>query len=556
MFEKFEDQVRDILKEILQQLDIESEIPLNEPSEEFGDLSTTLCFELARKLRKNPKIIAEEIIEKIEPKDYIKDVKAVNGYINFYFSEKFAEDVIKTIKELKGKYGSQERRNIKIILEHTSANPDGPLHIGHGRNAIIGDSLARILRFCGYSVETQYYVNDMGRQLAVAVFGVKKFGIDKNKKNDFAIAEAYVKANKFLEENPEYEKEITELMKKYEEGKEDVVKEFIKVVEYCLSGIKETLKKMNIKHDRFIFESEFVRNGLVYEVIERLKKTKYFKHNDVMELNLKEFGIEKNLILTRSDGTFLYTTRDIAYHVWKSKHADIIIDIFGADHKLVAEQLKAVLRILGEKIPHIIIYEFLTIEGMKMSTRKGKFISLDELIDESIKRAYLEVDKRRKDESEEFKRTVAEKLGIGAIRFYIARVSPEKHVTFKFSEALDFEKHGLPFIQYAHARICRILEKINLSDNFEIRSMNENEKRLVSIVSKFPKVVKKASEEKKPSLIANYLINLADAFHRFYMFERVIGSEKEQFRANLLYATKITLANALNLLGIEPLEAM
>ena len=553
MFEKFEEEVK---KRLQNAIGLDVDIPLSEPSEEFGDLSTTLCFELARKLKKNPKVIAEELAKKIKPKDYIKEVKAVNGYINFYFSEKFAEDVIKTVKKLKGRYGSQEKKNIKVILEHTSANPDGPLHIGHGRNAIIGDSLARILKFSGYDVETQYYVNDMGRQLAVAVFGAKKFGINKDKKNDFAVAEAYVKANKFLEENPEYEKEIAKLMKEYEDGKEGVVKEFHTIVDYCLEGIKETLKKINIFHDKFVFESEFVRNGLVYEVVERLKKTKYFEHNEVMQLNLKEFGIEKKLILTRSDGTFLYTTRDIAYHVWKSRNADVVIDIFGADHKLVAEQLKAALRILNEKVPDIIIYEFLTIEGMKMSTRKGRFISLDELIDESIKRAYEEVDKRRKDKDEKFKKSVAEKLGIGAIRFYIARVAPEKHMVFKFSEALDFEKHGLPFVQYAHARICRILEKIELSNDFSVESMDEYEKRLIKLVSKFPKIVNKAAEEKKPSLIANYLINLADAFHRFYMFDRVVGSEKEQFRANLLYSTKIVLANALNLLGIEPLEEM
>ncbi len=553
MFEKFEEEVK---KRLQNAIGLDVDIPLSEPSEEFGDLSTTLCFELARRLRKNPKIIAEELAKKIKPENYIKEVKAVNGYINFYFSEKFAEDVIKTVKKLKGRYGSQEKKNIKVILEHTSANPDGPLHIGHGRNAIIGDSLARILKFSGYDVETQYYVNDMGRQLAVAVFGAKKFGINKDKKNDFAVAEAYVKANKFLEENPEYEKEIAKLMKEYEEGKKDVVKEFHTIADYCLKGIKETLKKINIFHDKFVFESEFVRNGLVYEVVERLKKTKYFEHNEVMQLNLKEFGIEKKLILTRSDGTFLYTTRDIAYHVWKSRNADVVIDIFGADHKLVAEQLKAALRILNEKVPDIIIYEFLTIEGMKMSTRKGRFISLDELIDESIKRAYEEVDKRRKDKDEKFKKSVAEKLGIGAIRFYIARVAPEKHMVFKFSEALDFEKHGLPFVQYAHARICRILEKIELSNDFSVESMDEYEKRLIKLVSKFPKIVNKAAEEKKPSLIANYLINLADAFHRFYMFDRVVGSEKEQFRANLLYSTKIVLANALNLLGIEPLEEM
>ncbi len=551
MFEKFEEEVRNCLKNV-----VSIDFKLEEPKGKYGDLATNIAFKLAKMYKKNPIEIADEIISKIKGDfRYISDIKNINGYINFYLNyEVFSKDLILKVKKEGNNFGRGERKGKRVVIEHTSANPDGPLHIGHLRNAIIGDSLARILRFYGYDVETQYYVNDMGKQIAILALGVRLFGIKEGVKKDHAIVEAYIKANELLEKDNKYVEEVRRIMLEYESGKNK--EEIRRIVDLCLEGIRETLKRLNIKHDKFIYESDFVYNGDVDRILNILKNTKYYKENDTCYLDLKDFGIDKELVLKRSDGTTLYTTRDIAYHVYKSKNFDIVIDIFGSDHKLAAKQLEAVLKILNEKVPEFIIYEFITLPEGKISTRKGRYIAVDDLINECIKRAYEEVSKRRKDLDENKRREIAEKLGIGSLKYYIARTSPERKIVFNWGEVLNFERNSLPYIQYAYARICRILEKANVPENFGVKDLNENEKSLVKIISKFPKVVKESAENRNVHTIANYLLEIADVFHRFYNSERVLGSEKEDFRLNLIYATKIVMENCMNLLGIEPLEML
>ncbi|MFQ6137225.1 MAG: arginine--tRNA ligase [Candidatus Hydrothermarchaeales archaeon] len=556
MFKEVITQAREAVQEVLKIEGIDHEVEFEEPIEEFGDLSTPLCFELGTKFKRSPTDIAKDFVGKmdISSKSFIREVKAIGGHINFYLNyEEFVPYVIEEVKRLDREYGKGQKTG-KIVLEHTSANPNGPLHIGHGRNAIIGDTLGRVLRFAGYDIETQYYVNDMGKQLAKVVWGVRRFR-SREKKSDHKIAEVYYKASKAIEENPDYETEVSRLMRNYEGMEKETMKEFEDAVESCLGGVKETLGRLNIKHDAFIWESRFSRDGSVEGVLKELSKTKYAKKDDVLYLDLKDFGIEKEMILTRGDGTTLYPTRDIAYHLWKQRGGKVI-DIWGADHKLAAQQIGAVMRILGREEPEYIIHEFISLPEGSMSTRRGVFISVDELIEECVKRAYKEVDKRRKGEDEGFKKEIAESVGIGAVRFNIIKVAPEKSMIFKWEEALDFEKQGSPFIQYAFARACRILEKAAAPATFKVSRLSEFEEKLIKTVSRFPLVVEEAAETRKPSLLATYALDLANAFHRFYMYDRVIGSEEEDFRLNLVMATKVTLGNVLSLLGIESLEAM
>ncbi len=573
MFSRFRSQCAEVVKKILAARGIAREFGLQVPPlPELGDLSTNVCFDLASELKKSPVQIAEEFAREAKPpKDsFIREIKAASGYVNFYIDgEKLAKPLIEEIKKLDASYGHGKKKG-KIILEHTSANPDGPLHIGHGRNAIIGDTLARIFRFAGHEVETQFYVNDMGRQLAIVVFARRSPEIVGSPelviaflslvgkgtlKNDDAIGRLYVAANKMLEEKPELDQNVAELMRRYEAGDKAVVKEFEDAANFCLVGFKETLSRIGVGHDAQVWESRFVRDSSVKKILDRLRKTEYAVEGEVLSLNLISFGIEKELILTRKDGTYLYTTRDIAYHLWKQK-AGRAINIWGADHKLVAEQLKAALRILGEEAPEFIIYEFISLPEGSMSTRRGVFISLDELIDESVGRAYAEVAKRRPELSEEEKKSIAEKVGVAAVRYNIARISPEKGMVFKWEEALDFERQGAPFIQYAHARACRILEKERPPKVFRAAKLTENEERLLLEISKFPEAVEEAAESRKASTLANYAFRLADDFHKFYRFEPVLESEAKDFRLNLVEATRITLRNALGLLGIEAMERM
>ncbi len=556
MFREFRKQADMALKKALKAEGVELEIKFEEPLGEFGDISSPVCFELASRLRKSPSKIAEELVEEVDVKEesFIRDVKAINGHINFYLDyERFSLDLIKQVKQLGCDYGRGDKEG-RIVLEHTSANPNGPLHIGHGRNAIIGDTLDRVLRFSGYDLETQYYVNDMGKQLAKVVWGLRRFQ-SKKEKVDHKIAEVYFEANKAIEENPELEKEISKLMTGYEAGEKEVTLEFEDAVNFCLDVIKETLDRLDIKHNQFIWESRFARDGSVDAVLGKLTDTNYAKKDEVLYLDLTDFGIEKEMVLMRLDGTTLYPTRDIAYHLWK-KDRGVVIDIWGADHKLAALQLDAVMKILGEDTPEFIIYEFISLPEGSMSTRRGVFISVDDLIDESVKRAYDEVDKRRSEETREFKEKVANSVGVGAVRFNIIRVAPEKSMVFRWEEALDFERQGSPFIQYAFARACRILEKTDVSDDFNTHELTDFERDLIRTISRFPLLVEEAAETRRPYLLANYAMKLSDTFHRFYMHNKVLGTKEEDLRANLVVATKITLKNVLNLLGLDALEAM
>ncbi len=556
MFQIFRQEVRDALIEALRGLKLEGDEVLVEPPRGMGELSSPVAFELASEMKKSPEMVAEDVLGriKIRSKGLIKKVEAVNGHLNFHLDyEKAAGLLIGAVKDLKEDYGSGSKKG-KIILEHTSANPDGPLHIGHGRNAIIGDSLARIMRFAGYEVETQFYVNDMGKQLAVVVWGLERLKLDEGKK-DLAISKVYVRANKLLEENEDANKEISSLIKSYEGGDEKVKKKFEETANYCLEGVRDTLQRLRASHDRYVWESTFVRDSSVSRVLKRLMSTEYAQRDEVLSLDLKKFGIEKELILSRSDGTHLYTTRDIAYHLWKAGRGRVI-NVWGADHKLVAEQLVAIHRILGVWKPEFIIYEFITLSRGAMSTRRGVFVSLDELMDETVKRAFAEVEKRRKSEDEGFKWNIAEAIGVGAVRFNIVRISPGKPMVFDWDEALDFERQGSPFVQYAYARACRILEKGEVKREFKVGKLTDNEKHLIKAISKFQEIVMEAADSRKPSIIANYTVELADTFHRFYMYEQVLKAKERDFRLNLVLVAKTTLDNALRLLGIEALEKM
>ena len=481
-----------ISKEIGKELDIKLD---KTPNLELGDYSINICFRLAKELKKNPKIIAEELVDKLKSMNIegVKEIKAVNGYINFYIDyNKFAKNLVEEIDKEGNNYGRGDKNPIKIILEHTSANPNGPLHIGHLRNAIIGDCLKRILEFYGYDVETHYYVNDMGRQMALVVYGIDLFGLDKSKKNDHAIAEVYIKINKYLEEHPEEDKRTNDLMREYEDALEnnednEITKKFEFAVNYALDGIKETLNNLNIKHDIFVWESSYVRNGFVKEVINRLIETGKVIKEDTYMLDLSDFGIEKKMVLARANGTSLYSTRDIAYHLDKLSKCDIGIDVLGADHKLTAEMVKSALKLLGSKVPEVIFYEFISLPEGSMSTRRGRFISADELLEEAIKRAKEECNKRGVEED------IAYDIGLGAVRYNIARISPEKPMVFKWEEALDFEKVGCPFIQYAHARCCSILKE---AENKGIKDeaifdyeLTKEEKELIKMLDEFKDII-------------------------------------------------------------------
>ncbi len=567
LFLEFKRQVTEALNNALKSLGYEADDLGLEPSQ-HADIASKVAFRLAAQAKCNPKELADKIVAAIELPEgsLIGDIKTVGPYININAGRNYVDNTVKAILEEKENFGGNFCEG-KILLEHTSANPNGPLHVGHIRNSIIGDTLVRILKKAGYEVETQYYVNDMGRQIAIVSWALSIFEFDTSRKSDHAIADVYIKANVILNEEPDKVAEIDKRMQLVESGDEETIKSFADAVEFAVTGIKQTLLRMNVSHDSFPHESGFIRSGAVSRIVEEIKETgRTSDDNGALVVDLADYGFEKTLVIQRTDGTSLYTTRDLAYHEWKGERADRMIDVLGADHKLISGQLKATLNAIGKKEPEIVIFEFVSLPEGSMSTRRGKFISADDLLDQIEERAYAEVDKRRPEMEDDFKKQVASMVGIGAVRYDIVKVSPEKSTVFDWKEALDFEKQGAPFIQYSHARACNILKKAeeegkwNPAEEITPSLLTEDtEIELIKKMAAFDSIIDSCARDLKPHTIAIYARELADAFNQFYRFVPVVSAEEDDIRASrlaLVNCARIVLANALDTLGIGAPESM
>ncbi|MHA1589435.1 MAG: arginine--tRNA ligase [Candidatus Njordarchaeales archaeon] len=703
------------------------------PDPSFGDLSAATCFLLAKKLKRSPTELAKEMAEKLSARKipYIGSVEALRGYINFRLDyPAFSRFVLSTILTLKDKYGFAEiGKGKKVIVEHTSANPIHPLHIGTARNAIIGDSLARIYRFLGYDVETRFYVNDMGRQVAYLVYGFSKIKSKPTGKPDHWLGAVYsvtsiiieeLKARKELSEKkkelinllnsflakikestellssqyilllrrvisvkkkaeelvatdwikslnklissfkkiedikndniknelkkivekieeikkvvkkledwsssaksaklkwPEIygelergilkdedpEAVINKLIREYELGNNDVASIFKKICNAVIEGFKKTLERIDVYFDAFDWESELVRSGLTDIIIKELEEKgwTYKDATGALYLNLREALLKRedirqifnitlnevekaikngkaedvlppNLVLRRKDGTTLYTTRDIAYALYKLKtlKADIVLNVIGKDQTLAQKQLLAALALTGHeelvrKYIHV-AYELVVLPGEKMSARRGRYITFDEILDEAEERAYEEVNKRAPDMPEEEKRKIAESVGAGAVRYALISVSPDKVITFDWNRVLDFERNSGPFLQYAYARATSIIRKnewkIPSVDVVDFSLLKEPvEIELIKQLSMFPETVLRAAQQIRPDIIAEYANKISQFFNSFYQQYPVLKAPSEDLknaRLILVEAFRITLGNSLRLLGIKPLERM
>jgi arginyl-tRNA synthetase len=529
-----------------------------------ADLASSVAFRLAPVLKKSPMAIAKEIHQALSQNyRYVQKVELSGPYLNFFMNQKFLETVLQQALADNAWTG---RMRDKVIVEHTSANPDGPLHVGHIRNSVIGDTLVRIMRRAGCTVDAQYYVNDMGRQEAMVVVGLDHFQLDGSKA-DHAIAKVYIAANRLMETNPEIRDEADQVIQRYEAGDEEAVAKIKSAIKYAIGGIEETLHRMNIRHDSYHWESEFVRKGDVAEIVGQLEKTGLTEYEEgAFQLDLTSYGFEKKMVLKRTNGTSLYITRDLAYHRWKSLNSDRSVDVLGADHKLVSGQLRTALRLLGIREPEVVIFEFVSLPTGSMSTRKGKFISADELLDEVEKQAYEEVKLRRPEEGEAFLKEVAAQVAAGAVRYDVVKVSPDKATTFDWKQALDFEKLSAPFIQYSHARACSILRKgeeglesqeAQIAVQADLLT-GENEIALIKKIAEFDLVIDRAARELKPHQLATYARELAESFNHFYRYSPVLDAEPNLRRARmaLARAAKNALRTTLDTLGIQALETM
>ncbi len=567
-----ENEITLLLKGVLAKLNYDCEVKLEIPPENMGDFAFP-CFSLAPIAKKSPKDIAEDIAERIEKGKWVARIDTHGGYVNFYIDgERLASATLNSILEMKEEYGCLQKKNKKVIIEHTSANPNGPLHVGRARNPIIGDTLVRIFGAAGYDVASQFYLDDLGKQVAILTWGINNIDpnnstLPKYEKPDHKNVGFYQEANKLMEKDETVAKEIGEIVKKSEHGDSKTIELVHKAYKLVLEGINESLDRINIHIDKYVPESMFVKDKSVEKVISNLKKTQYCHEKDgALYLDLESFGIHgrnTNFFFLRSDGTSLYATRDIAYHQWKAKHADMLINVLGEDHKLESRQVEIALQLQGEKIlPKPVFYAFVSMPGGKMSTRRGRVVYLDQLIDECVERAYNEVKKRRgKELSEKKMKEISEMIGIGALRYNVIKVQPEKDIVFKWEEALNFEGNSAPFIQYAHARACSILSKKedSVKDVNALLLKHDSELQLIKKLAKFPMVIDEACKGCRPHIITTYLCDIASQFNQFYRDCHVLSEENLELRKArlaLVDSTRIVLRNGLDLLGIVAPEEM
>ncbi len=513
-------------------LDVKLEEP---PDVRLGDFAVPPI--LLTKVR-NPKLI----VEKLMKCKVIKHVKVEeNGYVNIFVDFKeFAYKILEKILKEKKNYGKGTLKK-KIIIEFSSPNPVHAIHIGTARNTFIGEAMARILEKAGCNVERWCYINDMGRQVAILTYGYMKLDGKPEGKTDHWLSKLYVKANEIADEQAIYD-----ILRKYEEGDEKIKKTMRWLVNLCLDGFKQTYARIGVKFDVYKWESEFLEDAR--KIVRKLEDMGYVKEEDGAKV-FEEDDLRK--VLIRKDGTTLYLTRDVAFAIYKMQRADEVINVIGAEQELLQNIVRRILEILGYAASkyHHLKYAHVNLEGTKMSARKGIFVSLDELLDEAIKRAK---ELSRNNEA-------AEKVGLGAIKYFMLRTSAEKGITFSWRKALNFEENTGPYVQYACVRAKSILRNANETpEACKPENLNDYERVLLKLFAKYPSVILEAAEKKKPHLIANYAFELAKTFNLFYRDCPVIKSDERtrKFRLAVVKCFEIIVEDALNLLGIAVPERM
>jgi arginyl-tRNA synthetase len=580
MFLQFRESVAAALRAALEARGLPTDdLGLEEPPEDVDAvLASSVAFRLAGELEAPPPQVAGELAADVDVSgaDLVDRVEQTGPYLNFYPSEAYFQGTVEAGQA--ADYGTLEDRETSVVVEHTSANPTGPVHVGRARNPIIGDAVANLLAYAGYDVERHYYVNDAGRQIAVFTWAYETFDEDDlpepaRDRAEYRMVRYYRKGNEYLEEaDPDEveaaEVEIQAILQGLEAGDEETYERVGEVVDTVLGGMRECLARLPAAFDEFVKETRFMRDGSTDDVVDRLKDLEEAVYED--EAWQIEFDdIEKNLVFLRADDTSLYTTRDLAHHEWKFDEYDRAVTVLGEDHKLQAEQLRRTLELLGNDADRLenVIYSYVNLPEGKMSTRRGTGVQLDDLLDEAIDRAREEVEARLEDRlrddvlTDEDVERIAHQVGIGAVRYDVVAKQPTKGITFEWERALDFEAQSAPYAQYVHARCCGILDEagdvVPAADAAQLTT--EAERELLRVLARFPGVVEAAADDLEPHQVATYSRELADRFNTFYRECPVLTADDEETRAArlaLVAASRHAVANALDVLGVEAPDSM
>ena len=537
---------------------VDFEIELEEPDRpEHGDLATNTALRLASVLGDNPRSIAERLAERLRERVAPNRIRSVEvagpGFINFRFAQDYLFDGLADLLAEGDAFGQTDAGAGKTALvEYVSANPTGPLNVGHGRNAVLGDTLATLLAWTGYEVTREYYYNDAGRQMRVLAQSVRAryaaragdVSTTTRTLDDGTTVEVpegfpedgylgqYITdiAQDLYDEHGDALLDTTDLTP-FREAAEDAI----------FADIEATLRRLNIEMDGYANEQALHDDGTVQEVLDGLTDAGLtYEKDGALWLKTTAFGKEDDTVLVKQSGEPTYRTPDIAYHTTKFERGyDLMIDVFGADHHAAYPDVLNALGALGydQERVDVVLYQFVTLvrgdEPVKMSTRRANYVTLDDLIDQ---------------------------VGADVTRFFFLMRSPDTHLNFDLELAEEeSEKNPVFYLQYAHARICSVLDKaeevgFSHDDDADLSLLtHEDESALIKELLRFPRELQNAADNRAPHFVPNYLRDVATAFSQFYDNCRIIGEEDAlaSARMRLALAAKTVLKNGLTVLGID-----
>ncbi len=529
--------------------DIPEIILLTPKNKTHGDLATNIALQLSRVSKLKPIDIAHFIVDNLDTENNVIDKVEIAqpGFINIKLKENWLYQVINEIREKEEDYGKVNLgKGKKIQVEFVSVNPTGPLHVGHGKCAAVGDALSNILKAAGFKVEKEYYINDQGRQIDLLgqsvqvrynnLLGGKEEFPPDGYKGEYIVEIAKSIVNKFQDK---YKGKDNQVSRKF-------FQEF--TLKKILEGIKKDLKDFGVEFDVWFSESSLYKQNKLQEVTKLLQQRGFlYKEKGALWLKTTAFGDEKDRVVIRENDIPTYFASDIAYHQDKYHRGfEKVIDIWGADHHGYIQRMKAAVQALGypENSLGILIVQFVTLikdgKEVGMSTRGGKFITLKDLIQE---------------------------VGKDVARYFFLMRSHDSHTEFDLDVAKSQSmENPVYYIQYAYARICSIIKKAEQAgmkmDKSQVINLQlldkEEEFELIKILSWLKEVIKKAALTWKPHLLTTYLYDLASSFHKYYTVHRIITEDEELTRARLLLidCTRIVLLNSLRILGISAPESM
>ena len=533
------------------------------PDRTLGDYALP-CFKLSKILRLPPMKIAEDLKNSFIPDDVIESCSAVGGYLNFKINRKgFVSSALSEVLKNGDKYGSSDEGNGKTVcIDYSSINIAKPFHIGHLSTTVIGSALCKIYRFLGYKVVGINHLGDYGTQFGKLIVAYKlwssKEAVLEGRLKE--LSRIYVKFHEEAKSRPELDDEARRYFKLIEDGDKEAGELFELFKKITLEEVDKIYKLLNVTFDSYAGESFY--NDKMAPVVEELKENGLLKVSDGASIvDLEEYGMPPCLIL-KSDGSSLYATRDIAAAIYRKNTYDFYkcLYVVAYQQNLHFKQFFKVIELMGKPwakdLVHV-AYGMVSLESGAMSTREGKVVLLEDVINKTIEKAYRVIEEKNPDIPD--KEATARAVGTGAVIFGALCNNKIKDIVFSYDRVLSFEGETCPYVQYTVARCNSVLKKCGETKSFIVpEKIEEEEYGVVSVLAKFPEVVSSAAEKYEPSLVTRYALDLATAFNKFYIACKIATDDENirNFRLNIAKAVKITLTNALALLGIETVEQM